>query len=85
LVPVGDVIEACPHGTTLHIDSDLRNQALTWRAEWRAPVYLDRGYFAFLASDLSEGTFGTSSFAKRCTTASSMQTMQDVPATQRQQ
>ena len=33
-------------------------QALTWRAEWRVPVYPDGDYFAFLTPDLSEGTFG---------------------------
>lgn len=34
------------------------DQALTWRAEWRIPVYPDGDYFAFLTDDLSEGTFG---------------------------
>lgn len=34
------------------------NLALTWRAEWRVPVYPDGDYFAFLTEDLSEGTFG---------------------------
>lgn len=34
------------------------NQALTWRPEWRIPVYPDGDYYAFLTDDLSEGTFG---------------------------
>lgn len=34
------------------------NQALTWQAEWKVPVYPDGDYFAFLSEDFSEGTFG---------------------------
>lgn len=34
------------------------NQALTWRAEWKVPVYPDGDYFAFLTEDFTEGTFG---------------------------
>jgi len=33
-------------------------QALTWRAEWKVPVYPDGDYHAFLREDFSEGTFG---------------------------
>jgi hypothetical protein len=33
-------------------------QALTWRPEWRVPVYPDGDYYAFLTQDLGEGTFG---------------------------
>lgn len=33
-------------------------QALTWRPEWRVPVYPDGDYYAFLTQDLTEGTFG---------------------------
>ena len=32
--------------------------ALTWRAEWKVPVYPDGDYYAFLREDFSEGTFG---------------------------
>ena len=34
------------------------HQALTWRAEWRVPVYPDGDYYAFLTQDFTEGTFG---------------------------
>ena len=34
------------------------NQALTWRADWRVPVYPDGDYYAFLTQDFTEGTFG---------------------------
>lgn len=34
------------------------DQAMTWQAEWKVPVYPDGDYFAFLTEDLSEGTFG---------------------------
>jgi hypothetical protein len=34
------------------------DQALTWRAEWRVPVYPDGDYYAFLTNDFTEGTFG---------------------------
>lgn len=34
------------------------NQALTWRADWRVPVFPDGDYFAFLTHDFTEGTFG---------------------------
>ncbi|SDJ08406.1 Protein of unknown function [Frankineae bacterium MT45] len=34
------------------------NQALTWGAEWKIPVYPDGDYSAFLTEDYSEGTFG---------------------------
>jgi hypothetical protein len=34
------------------------NQALTWQAEWKIPVYPDGDYFAFLSEDYAEGTFG---------------------------
>ena len=33
-------------------------QALTWRADWKVPVYPDGDYYAFLTEDFSEGTFG---------------------------
>ncbi len=33
-------------------------QALTWRPEWKVPVYPDGDYYAFLTADLREGTFG---------------------------
>ena len=33
-------------------------QALTWRGEWRIPVYPDGDYYAFLTDDMTEGTFG---------------------------
>lgn len=35
-----------------------RDQALSWRSEWKVPVYPDGDYFAFSTDDLSEGTFG---------------------------
>ena len=34
------------------------NQALTWQAEWKIPIYPDGDYFAFLSEDYAEGTFG---------------------------
>lgn len=34
------------------------DQALTWQADWRVPVYPDGDYYAFLTSDFTEGTFG---------------------------
>lgn len=33
-------------------------QALSWRPEWKVPVYPDGDYYAFLTADFSEGTFG---------------------------
>ncbi len=34
------------------------HQALTWRADWRVPVYPDGDYYAFLTPDFTEGTVG---------------------------
>lgn len=34
------------------------DQALTWQAEWKISIYPDGDYYAFLADDFSEGTFG---------------------------
>ena len=33
-------------------------QALTWKADWKVPVFPDGDYFAFVTDDLSQGTFG---------------------------
>jgi hypothetical protein len=34
------------------------DQALTWQADWRVPVYPDGDYYAFLTPDFAHGTFG---------------------------